>query len=260
MLRSGLLLAAVFVAAPAVAAVKTQTVEYTYAETKLKGFLAYDDAVKEKRPGVLVVHEWWGLDDYAKMRAEMLAKLGYVAFCPDMYGDGKATEHPKEANEMASSVRKNVKVWQGRAAAGLKVLAEQPQVDATKLAAIGYCFGGATALQLAYTGADLKAVVTFHAALPAPSDAEAKAVKGKVLVNHGADDFFIKPEAITAFKAKLEAAKVPLQFESYPGAVHSFTVKGADKKEIKGMAYNAEADEKSWAAMLKVFGDVFGKK
>ncbi|WP_020471252.1 dienelactone hydrolase family protein [Zavarzinella formosa] len=259
MLRTGLMLAALFAVTPAFAAVKTQVVEYKYAETTLKGFLAYDDAIKEKRPGVLVIHEWWGLDDYAKMRAEMLAKLGYVAFCPDMYGEGKMTEHPKEAKEMSDATRKNVKVWQGRATAGLKTLADLPQVDSTKIAAIGYCFGGSTALQLAYTGADLKAVVTFHAALPGPTDAEAKAIKAKILVNHGGDDFFIPAAAIDAFKAKLQGAKVPMEFVSYPGAFHSFTVKGAEKRDIKGMAYNADADEKSWAAMQKLLKEVFAK-
>ena len=160
--------------------------------------MAVDDSNKEKKPGILVVHEWWGLDEYAKMRAEMLAKLGYVAFCPDMYGSGKVAEHPKEAGEMSGTVRKNVKVWQQRATAGLKILTSQPEVDSTNIAAIGYCFGGSTALQLAYTGADLKAVVTFHAALPLPVGDEVKAIKPKILVCHGADDFFIPEKAITA--------------------------------------------------------------
>ena len=152
-----------------------------------------------------------------------------------------------------------LRAWRARGEAGLKVLSAQPQTDTTKLAAIGYCFGGSTALQLAYAGSDLKAVVTFHAALPTPSEDEAKAIKGKVLICHGAADTFIVPKMISAFKTKMDVAKVPMQFESYPGAVHSFTVKGADKKEIPGMAYDADADQKSWDSMQKLFKEVFAK-
>jgi dienelactone hydrolase len=241
------------------AAVKTKDIEYDHGGTKYKGYLAYDDAAKEKRPGVLVVHEWWGLDDYAKRRATQLAELGYVAFCPDMYGGGKVVEHPKEAGKMAQTVRMNVKDWQERAAAGLKVLTSQEQVDATKLAAIGYCFGGSTCLQLAYTGADLKAVVTFHAALPTPTAEQAKAIKAKILACHGADDKFIPQDAIDKFKAALDAAKVDYKFESYPGAVHSFTVKEADAKKIDGMRYDEAADKKSWQAMQDLFKMTLGK-
>src|SRR5437868_4041249 len=170
------------------AEVKTKTVPYEYGGVTFKGYLAWDDSTTGKRPGVLVLHEWWGLNEYARKRAEQLAGLGYVAFAGDMYGEGKTTEHPKEAGQFAGEVRKNVAVWQGRAQAALKVLTEQPQVDAAKLAAIGYCFGGSTALELAYTGADLKAVATFHAALPIPDAEQARAIKAKVLVNHGAAD------------------------------------------------------------------------
>jgi len=239
------------------AAVKTRTVEYEYNGTKLKGFLAWDDAVQGKRPGILIVHEWWGLNDYVRRRAEQLAGLGYVAFASDMYGDGKVTEHPQEAGQFAGEVRKNIQLWQGRAKAGLKVLQEHELVDPKRLAAIGYCFGGSTALELAYTGADLKAVVTFHAALPMPSEEQAKAIKARLLINHGADDSFVPAETIQKFKAALDQAKVDYQFISYPGAVHSFTVKGSDEKGLKGMAYNQEADKKSWKAMLDLFNQVF---
>jgi len=248
------------VAATASAAVKTKDVTYAFDGVNFKGQIAYDDEVKGKRPGVLVVHEWWGLDDYAKIRAAQLAKLGYVAFACDMYGDGKQAKHPEDAQKFSAEVRKNVDVWQGRAKAALKLLAENEMVDPTKLAAIGYCFGGSTCLQLAYAGADLKAVATFHAALPTPTPEQAKAIKAKVLICHGADDFFIKPEAIKAFRDSLDAAKTPYSFESYPGAVHSFTVPGADEHKIKGMGYNKEADEKSWASMRSLFNEVFAKK
>jgi dienelactone hydrolase len=235
------------------AAVQTKDIDYDHNGTKLRGFLAYDDAATGKRPGVLVVHEWWGLDDYAKRRAKMLAEMGYVAFCPDMYGVGKVTEHPKEAGKMAQTVRMNVQSWRARAQAGLKVLQSQENVDGEKLAAIGYCFGGSTALQLAYSGAPLKAVVTFHAALPTPTAEEAKAIKAGILVCHGADDAFIPEKAIADFKAALDRAGTRYQFESYPGAVHSFTVKEADAKGLKGMGYNEAADKKSWEQMQALF-------
>ncbi len=261
-MRKFLTLAVVGVfAAPVAADVKTQEVVYEHGGTKFKGQLAWDDAVTGKRPGVLVVHEWWGLDDFAKGRAAELAKLGYVAFACDMYGDGKLAKHPEDASKMSAEIarkmsaeaRKDVEAWRGRATAALKVLQDNDKVDATKLAAIGYCFGGSTCLQLAATGADLKAVATFHAALPPLSVEDAKKIKAKVLVNHGADDFFISKESIDKFQATMKEAKVNLKFDAFPGVVHSFTVPGADKHMIKGMAYNEEADKKSWATMKELF-------
>jgi dienelactone hydrolase len=251
--------AAALTAGAAHAAVVSKTVDYEYGGVKLKGFLAYDDAQKGKRPGVLVVHEWWGLNDYAKMRCKKLAEAGYVAFAPDMYGEGKVTEHPEDAGKMASVVRQNVKVWRGRAQAGLDVLKSQPNVDPGRLAAIGYCFGGTTALQLAAGGADLKAVATFHAALPKLTVDEAKKIKARVLICHGADDLFIKPEDIKSFRETLDKAGVKYEFVPYKGAVHSFTVPGADKHMIKGMAYDKAADEDSWKRMLALFKETLGK-
>jgi dienelactone hydrolase len=255
LLTAGLLL----LAGPARAEVKTKTIDYEHGGTKLKGYLAYDDAAKGKRPGVLVVHEWWGLNDYARKRAEQLAGLGYVAFAADMYGDGKTTAHPKEAGEMATKVRANLDAWRGRATAALDVLKAQPQCDKTKLAAIGYCFGGSTALQLAFAGADLKAVVSFHGALPAPSEEDARRVKAAILVCHGGDDKFIPDAAIKAFRDGLDKAGVKYEFVSYPGVVHSFTVPEADKVGNPGMKYDKAADEDSWKRMLKLFEDKFGK-
>jgi dienelactone hydrolase len=261
MLRKLLLPALLLALQPtlASAAVKTKVVTYDYDGVALKGFLAWDDAAEGKRPGVLVVHEWWGLNDYARGRAEQLAKLGYVAFAADMYGDGKTAEHAKEAGQMATEVRNNLKAWQGRAQAGLKVLQDNEHVDGKRLAAVGYCFGGSTALQLAYSGADLKAIVTFHAALPVPDEKQAEAIKARVMICHGADDKFIKDETIQKFQASLEAAKVDYQMISFGGAVHSFTVPGADKHKIKGIAYNAAADRRSWQYMRDLFHEVFGK-
>lgn len=252
--------AALLLTGAAPAEVKTRTVTYDHDGTKLKGYLAYDDAVQGKRPGVLVVHEWWGLNDYARRRAEQLAKLGYVAFAPDMYGDGKVTEHPKEASQMAAKVRENVKAWRGRAAAGLKVLKDQPQTDGKKLAAIGYCFGGSTALQLAYSGEDLAVVVTFHAALPTPTAEEAKKIKARLQVHHGAVDPFIPEEAVAKFKKALEAAGTDYVFISHGGAQHSFTVPGIDKVGVKGLRYDERADRRSWRAMRAMFDEVFAAK
>src|SRR5262249_26258141 len=223
------------------AGVKSKVVSYKFDDTTLKGYLAWDDAAEDKRPGVLVVHEWWGLDDYARKRADQLAGLGYVAFAGDMYGDGKTTEHPREAGAMATEVRKNLKTWQGRALAGLKVLQEQPTVDAKRIAAIGYCFGGSTALQLAYAGADIRAAVTFHGALPIPEEDQAKAIKAKILICHGALDSFIPEATIQKVRAALDKANVNYQMMYYGGAYHSFTVPGADKKMLSGIKYNADA-------------------
>ena len=242
------------------AEVKTKAVDYKFDGVTLKGFLAYDDAAKEKRPGVVVVHEWWGLNDYAKKRATMLAELGYVAFCADMYGNGDVTEHPMKAGEMATMVRKNKDVWLGRAKAAIETLQHQEQVDAKKIAIMGYCFGGTTSIQIALTGhEDVKAAISFHGALPTPTAEEAKKIKCKVLICHGADDTFIKDETIAKLKAAFDEAKVAYTFESYPGAVHSFTVKEADAKNLKGMAYNEAADKKSWESMQKVLKEAFGK-
>jgi dienelactone hydrolase len=260
-MRKHWLFAALVVAgttAPARAEVKTKTITYEYGGVTFKGYLAWDDAAKGKRPGVLVVHEWWGLNNYARGRARQLAELGYVAFACDMYGGGKFTEHPNEAGQMATEVRKNIQVWQGRAQAALRVLREQESVDSTKLAAIGYCFGGSTALELAYSGAELAAVVTFHAALPVPDPEQAKAIKAKVLINHGAADSFIPEKTCQELRAALEAAKVDYEFIYYGGAVHSFTVAGSEKVGRQGMAYNAAADRRSWRAMLDLFHEVFG--
>ncbi|RLT01695.1 MAG: dienelactone hydrolase family protein [Planctomycetota bacterium] len=252
-------LVVMLLAASAEAAVQTKTVSYKHGDLECKGFLAWDDAVEGKRPGVLVVHEWWGLDEYARSRAAQLAKLGYVAFACDMYGDGKVAEHPDDARKMASVVRMNVETWRKRAQVSLDVLKAQPQCDSGKLAAIGYCFGGSTALRLAYTGADLKAVATFHATLPAPTADEAKSLKARVLICHGGADTFIPEMAIKLFREPLDKAGTKYEFVAYPGVVHSFTVPGADARNLPGMKYDKQADEDSWKRMTKLFAEQFGK-
>jgi dienelactone hydrolase len=249
----------VLLSTSAFAEVRSKKMTYKVGDQEHIGYLAWDDSVSGPRPGVLVVHEWWGLNDYARGRADQLAKLGYVAFCADMYGDGKVAKHPEDAGKMAGEVRKNIDQWRKRAIAALDVLKSQPQCDKGKVAAIGYCFGGSTCLVLAYSGADLRAVATFHAALPVPTAEEAKRIKPTILVNHGAEDKFIPDQTIKAFKSRLEEAKAPYEFVAYPGAVHSFTVPDADKHGNPGMKYDKAADEKSWAAMRKLFAEKLDK-
>ncbi len=257
-IRIELALSLLLVAYPAQAEVQTKTITYQDGDVECHGYLAWDDDLEGKRPGVLVVHEWWGLNDYARERTEQLAELGYIAFAADIYGKGKTTTHPEDAGKMAGEVRANVDQWRSRAQAALDVLKSQPDCDTSKLAAIGYCFGGATALQLAYSGADLDAVVTFHGALPTPTAEEAEDIQAELLINHGADDTFISEEAVSAFKNALDKAGVTYEYIAYPGAVHSFTVPGADSVGIPGIKYNKEADEKSWQAMQELFKEKLG--
>lgn len=253
----GGILMAMLVATSAAGAIRTERIEYRHGDAVLEGYLAYDDAATAKRPGVLVVHEWWGLNDYAKRRVEQLARLGYVAFALDMYGRGKVTTDPKVAGQWAGSFRNDRGLMRARAAAGLEVLRGRPQVDQERLAAIGYCFGGTVALELARSGANLKGAVSFHGGLATPNPADARNIKGKVLVLHGADDTFESPAEIAAFQDEMRQAKVDWQMVYYGGAVHSFTNPDADKAGIKGVAYNAAADRRSWQAMRDFFAEIF---
>jgi dienelactone hydrolase len=246
------------IGAPARAAVKTETVTYKQGDTTLKGFLAYDDATSEKRPGVLVAPEWYGLNEYARGRAKQLAELGYVAFVMDPYGDGKNAADPKEAAAMSGALKADRKLLRARANAGLEQLKKSPNVDPQRLAGIGYCFGGTTVLELARSGADVDGVVSFHGSLGSPTPEDAKNIKGKVLVLHGADDPFVSDEEVVGFREEMRKAKVDWQIHAYGGAVHSFTNPGADKAGMKGVAYHKAADQRSWEAMKDLFNEVFG--
>jgi dienelactone hydrolase len=249
-----MMLLSFFPVAAARGEVKTRTLTYEHGGVTMKGHLAWDDATKDKRPGVLVVHEWWGLNDYAKKRAEQLAASGYVALAVDMYGDGKVTDHPEEAGAMAGAVRENLQTWMGRALAGLAALRSSELVDGRRVAAIGYCFGGTTVLQMAYGGADLAAVVSFHGSLPVPESTQD--IKARILICHGEKDSFIPDETIKQVRAALDQGHVKYKFVSYPGAVHGFTVPDADKRGMKGVGYNAEADRRSWDEMMALFKEV----
>ena len=248
-----------FAAGRAGAELRHEAVAYEHGGVKLEGYVVWDDAIEGKRPGVLVVHEWWGLDEYARTRADQLAGLGYVAFAADMYGKGKLTEHPRQAQEWAGQVRANVESWRERAGVALNLLRRHEQVDAERLAAIGYCFGGATVLQLAFSGEDLDAVVSFHGALPVPSPQDVGRVKASILVCHGAEDAFIPDETVRQFRDALDAEDVDWLMVSYGQAKHSFTVPGASEEKLRGTAYNRAADERSWRHMRELFEEKLGK-
>ena len=225
----------------------------------LQGYLAVDGANDQPRPGVLVIHEWWGLDEYIKRRARMLADLGYVALAVDMYGAGKVAQSADEAGSEMNAVLGDIPTAEARLDAAIETLRSHPMVDGQRIAAIGYCFGGAMVLHAARTGRDLNGVVSFHGALgsfhtPAPGS-----VKAEILVCHGADDALVPDEQIAAFKSEMETAEAKVQFEAYEGALHGFTNPDADENGQKyglPLAYDADIDNQSWQEMQEFFGRV----
>ncbi len=242
--------------------IKGEPVDYKAGGVTMKGYLAYDENIKGKRPGVLVVHEWWGHNEYVRKRARMLAELGYTALALDMYGEGKTATHPDDAGKFSSETMKNFSVAKQRFEAAVAFLKKQPTVDSKRIAAIGYCFGGGVVLNMARQGEDLKAVASFHGNLTAVEPAQAGKVKSKIRAYNGEDDKFTPKEAIDAFMKEMRDAKVDFQFINYPGAVHSFTNPEADelgKKFGLPMAYNADADKKSWEDMTNFFAEVLKK-
>ena len=254
-----LILATLLSGLNALGAIRTKTIEYQSGGQTFEGFLAYDDAAKSPQPGVLIVHQWKGLTDYEQKRAEMLGKLGYVAFCADIYGKGVRPTEVKDAGALAGKYKGDRALYRERLKAALDVLASQPQVEKSKLAAMGYCFGGTGALEVARSGAPVLGVVSFHGGLGTPSPADAKAIKGRVLVLHGADDPFVPPVEVEGFKKEMADAEVGYEFVAYAGAVHSFTHWTAGDDASKGAAYNKAADEQSWEAMRKFFAGLFAK-
>jgi dienelactone hydrolase len=243
------------------AAIQEEAVTYRDGDTVMKGFIVYDDATKGKRPGIVVVHEWWGITKHVRDEARKFAAQGYTAIVADMYGDAKTADNPKDAGALSGAVRKNPAAMQSRFNAARDLLAKHATVDAGRIGASGYCFGGSVVLDMARSGTDLKAVAAFHAGLGAAGPAaSAGAVKAKVLVLNGADDPFIKPDSIEAFKKEMDAAKVAYVYISYPGAVHAFTNPEATEKGKQfnlPLAYNAKADEESKAEAAKFFSSAF---
>ena len=249
----------VLVAQSAQARLVTKNVEYRQGDAVLEGYLAYDDSVKGKRPGVLVVHEWTGVNSYVKKRAEQLASLGYVAFAADIYGKGVRPSTPEAAGKEAAKYRGTDRgLIRARARAGLDALAASPLADTSRLAVIGYCFGGTAALELARSGANLLGTVSFHGGLDTPDPADALKIRGKVLALHGADDPHVPPAQVAAFQQEMRQAKVDWEMVYYGGAVHSFSNPDSGNDPSKGVAYNAEADRRSWEEMKLFFAEIFG--
>lgn len=229
-----------------------QEVSYTAGDTELKGFLVYDKSKTEKVPGVLVVHEWWGHNEYARERARKLAQEGYAAFALDMYGDGKTASHPKDAGAFSKAVFSDIENAKERFDAARNLLAAHPATSADKISAIGYCFGGGIVLNMARMGSDLRGVASFHGSLGNATGKETTSVGPKVVVFNGADDPFVTAEQIEAFKKEMTDAKADFEFVNYPGAKHSFTSKVATetgKKFDLPLAYDEEADTASWKAL-----------
>jgi dienelactone hydrolase len=229
------------------------------AGTTFVGYLAFDDAKKGTRPGVLVFHEWKGLDVYTKMRTEQLAKLGYVAFAPDVYGKGVRPLDSAEAGKVAGSYKQNRPLFRERVLLGLEKFKQEALLDKNQIAAIGYCFGGTAALELGRAGASLKGIVSFHGGLDSPTPADARNIKAKVLVLHGAEDPNVPEEQVSAFENEMRSAKVDWELVKYSGAVHGFTNQANGNDASKGVAYNASADKRSWTAMRDFFQEIFAR-
>jgi dienelactone hydrolase len=253
------IVALVALSTSAFAKIKTEVIEYKDGDVVCEGFLAYDDATDKPRPGVLVVQDWTGVGDYVKGRAQQIAELGYVAFCPDIYGKGVRPTDPKECGALATKYKSDRPLLRQRVLAGLTQFLKSPLVDKDKIAAIGYCFGGTTVLELARSGADVKGGVSFHGGLDSPKPEDAKNIKGKLLICHGADDPFVKPPEVEAFKEEMLKSGVNYKLVAYPGAVHSFTRPDAGNDNSKGAAYNADADKKSWVEMKEFLAAVLAK-
>jgi dienelactone hydrolase len=240
--------------------VKTETVEYKQGETALEGVLAYDTAKKEKRPAVLVIHDWMGVSDHTRAISQDLAKMGYVAFAADVYGKGVRPPDQSAASAEAGKYKDDRALLRARAQAGLEQVQKHELVDTSRIAAIGFCFGGTTVLELARSGAEIAGVVSFHGGLGSPTPAEPKQLKAKILVLHGADDPFVKQEEIASFKEEMRKSGADWQMVYYGDAVHSFTQKKAGTDKSKGAAYQEAAAKRSWKAMQAFFDEIFASK
>lgn len=238
------------------AEVVTTPVEYTTGGVTCEGLHVVDNAKTGKLPSVLIIHQWTGVSENEKMRARMLADLGYNVFVADIYGKGIRPQ-PPEAGKEAGKYKTDRKLYRERLLAGLEQLRKTPQADAAQIAAIGYCFGGTGVVELARSGAVVKGVVSFHGGLDSPAPADGKNIKGKVLALHGADDPFVPAKDLTAFEQEMKDAGVDYKLVQYPGAVHAFTQKAAGNDNSKGAAYNEAADKASWEEMKAFFDRLF---
>ncbi|MGH1471853.1 MAG: dienelactone hydrolase family protein [Cellvibrionaceae bacterium] len=240
--------------------IRGEEVLYEVDGVQLTGYIAYDANQTEQRPGVLVVHEWWGHNEYVRTRAHMLAKMGYTAFALDMYGDGKQAGHPDDAQKFMMEVMSNMSVGEQRFSAAKKILNDHETTFPNKTAAIGYCFGGAVVLHMARQGENLQGVASFHGNLSTQTPAKPHAIKSKILVMHGADDPFVPAEQVDTFKTEMAAAVADMKFIAYPNTVHAFTNPGATalgEKFDLPLAYNLEADEKSWSELDAFLKTIF---
>lgn len=252
-----LFLVLLFVTASAHAKIKTETVEYKSGETMLQGAVVYDDAKsKSKKPGVVIVHDWMGVGEYVQMRAEQLAKLGYVAFVADIYGKGVRPKTPAEAQTESGKYKADRKELRARANAAYEMLKANKFVNPEKISAMGYCFGGMVVLEMARMGLPLKGGVSFHGSLAAAAKGEAVGIKTKLLILHGAIDPYVKADEVIEFQKELNDAGVNYEFVSYSGAVHAFTEKHVGTDISKGAAYNEQADKRSFLAMQNFFSEV----
>ena len=239
------------------APVHTEDYEYSEGGVPLEGYVAYAASGPARRPGILLVHEWLGIDPYIKSRAEQLAKLGYVVFAADIYGKGVRPANSVEAARQAGIYRADRGLMRARAAAALRELKKQPHVDPAKTAVMGYCFGGGVALELARSGADIAGVASFHGNLDTPDPGDAKNIKGKVIAFHGADDPFVSSAAVAGFEEEMRSAGVDWELNVYGGAVHRFSNPFAGEDVKSGAAYNEKADKRSWRALQDFFAEIF---
>lgn len=238
---------------------QTSTVAYKDGDQDLEGYLAYNPSTAGKHPGVLIVHEWWGLNDYPKRRARELAQLGYVAFAADIYGNGVVTDSADAAGKLAGKFRSNRELMRQRVTAALAVLKANPHVDPTRIVAIGYCFGGTCVLELARGGADIAGVVSFHGALDTPHPEATQKPKAAILACHGGADPYVPPSSVESFRNEMNRCNADWELNTYGEAVHSFTNPHSGNDPSKGMAYNAAADKRSWEDMLRFFNRVLAK-
>ncbi len=244
-----------FVPVLAFAKVKTEKIEYTKDGVKMEGVLAYSDKTKKARPTIVIFPDWMGRGEYTEMRAKQIAELGYVAFAADVYGVGNNPKDQKEASELAGKYRADNKLMRDRAQAALDAVSQNKNVDKSNVAAIGYCFGGTIALELARSGAPIKGVVSFHGGLATKE--KATKLDPKILVLHGGDDPYVPEKDVMEFQKEMRDAKADWQFVSYGNAVHSFTLKHAGNDNSKGAAYNELADKRSWKEMKTFFDELF---